>query len=188
MQTDCVIIAFSKMKKIFFLKTAVLLPKTEQLMLLVKIRPCFSYKKPTLNTFCCHFFSGQELGFVEVPQNISAAVGESLLLKCIANSVIKDCQWSWQSLEDGPNGTVTLVKEYPAFGDEVTNDCSVRFSSLLPEQEGYWICGIRGPGVTRFTNSTPAKLVVQRTSKVIIIFASEWTIEVQLYIVMQMKS
>jgi len=106
---------------------------------------------------------GQELGFVEVPQNISAVVGESLLLKCIANSIIKDCQWSWQSLEDGPNGTVTLVKEYPAFGDEVTNDCSVKFSSLLPEQEGYWICGIRGPGVSRFINSPPAKLVIQRT-------------------------
>jgi hypothetical protein len=140
-----------------------------------------------MNTFCCHFFLGQELGFVEVPQNTSVAVGEPLLLKCIANSGVKDCQWSWQSLEDGPNGTVTLVKEYPAFGDEVKNDCSVRFSSLLPEQEGYWICGIRGPGVTSFIHSPPAKLVVQRTSKVTIIFVNEWIIEVQLCIVMQMK-
>ena len=158
-------------------------PKTEQLILFAKIRPCFSYMKPTLNTFCFHFFLGQELGFVEVPQNTSVAVGESLLLKCIANSVIKDCQWSWQSLEDGPNGTVTPVKEYPAFGDEVQNDCSVRFSSLLTEQEGYWICGIRGPGVTTFINSPPAKLLVRRTSKVIIIFVSEWITEIQLYIV-----
>jgi hypothetical protein len=73
------------------------------------------------------------------------------------------------------------VKEYPAFGEEVTNDCSVRFSSLLKEQEGYWICGVRGPGITSFINSPPAKLVVHRTSKVIIIFVSEWIIEVQLY-------
>jgi len=35
----------------FFLKTTVLPPKIEQLILFVKIRPCFSYKKPTLNTF-----------------------------------------------------------------------------------------------------------------------------------------
>ena len=104
-----------------------------------------------------------------------------MLLKCVANSVIKDCQWSWQSLENGPNGTLTLVKEYPAFGDEVTNDCSVRFSSLLLEQEGYWICGIRGPEVNSFINSPPAKLVVQRTSKSIIIFAREMIKEVQLY-------
>jgi len=110
-----------------------------------------------------------------------------LLLKCIANSVIKDCQWSWQSLEDGPNDTVTLVKEYPAFGDEETNDCSVRFSSLLPDQEGYWICGIRGPGVTRFIHSPPAKLVVQRPSKIIVIFVCEWIIEVQLCVVMQIN-
>jgi len=143
-----------------------------------------SPERQTLNTSCCHFFLGQEVGFAEVPQDISAAVGESLLLKCVGNSVIKDCQWSWQPLEDGPNGTVTLVKEYPAFGDEVTNDCSVKFSRLLPEQEGYWICGIRGPRVTSFIHSPPAKLVVQRASKVIIIFVSEWITEVQLYFVM----
>lgn len=154
----------------------------------MEIRSYFSHKKPTLNTLRFHFFLGQELGFVEVPQDISTEVGEPLLLKCIANSVIKDCQWSWQSLEDGPNGTVTLVKEYPAFGDKVKNDCSVKFSSLLPEQEGYWICGIRSPGVTSFINSPPAKLVVQRTSKVIIIFVSEWIIEIQSYIVMQMET
>jgi len=140
-----------------------------------------------LNTFCCHFFLGQELGFAEVTQNISAAVGESLLLKCIANSVIEDCQWSWQSFEDGPNSTATLVQEYAAFGDELTNDCSVRFSSVLAEQEGYWTCGIRGPGVTTFIHSPPAKLIVQRTSKVISIFVSEWKIEVQLYVVTQIN-
>jgi hypothetical protein len=72
---------------------------------------------------------------------------------------VKDCQWSWQSLEDGPNGPVTPVKEYPAFGDEVTDDCSVRFSSLLAQQEGFWICGIRGQGVGSFINSPPAKIV-----------------------------
>jgi hypothetical protein len=159
--------------KDFFLTSIVLLPKTEQLIPFVMTRPLFFFKKPTLNIFCFCFFLGQKLGFAEVPQNISAAVGESLLLKCIANSVIKDCQWSWTSLEDRPNGTVTVVKEYPAFGDEVTNDCSVRFSSLLPQQEGYWICGIRGPGVSSFINSPPAQLVVHHRSKVISIHINE---------------
>ncbi|PNF21120.1 hypothetical protein B7P43_G05075 [Cryptotermes secundus] len=105
---------------------------------------------------------GQNLGFIEVPQNISATVGESLLLKCKANSVVEDCRWSWQSLEGGPNGTVTLVKEYPAFGDD-RNDCSVKFSSLLAQQQGFWICGIRGPGSSSFINSPPAKLVLYNT-------------------------
>jgi len=80
---------------------------------------------------------------------------------------VEDCRWSWQSLEDGPNGPVTLVKEYPAFGDEVTNDCSVRFNSLLLEQQGFWICGIHGPGGDSFINSPPAKLIVHHGSKLI---------------------
>jgi hypothetical protein len=122
-------------------------------------------REPAFVTFFFSFFLGQKLGFIETPQNVSAKVGESLLLKCKANSAVTDCQWSWQSFEDGPNGTMTLVKEYPAFGDEVTNDCSVRFSSLLAQQQGFWICGIRGQGVSSFINSPPAKLVVHYGGK-----------------------
>ncbi|XP_021916649.1 uncharacterized protein LOC110828336 isoform X3 [Zootermopsis nevadensis] len=103
---------------------------------------------------------GQKLGFVEIPQNVSATVGEPLLLQCKGNSTLTDCQWSWLSLEDGPNATATPVKEYPAFGDGTTNDCSVRFTSLLAQQQGFWICGIRGQGLSTFVNSPPAKLVV----------------------------
>lgn len=120
----------------------------------------------------CSLFSGQNLGFIEVPQNISATVGEPLLLKCKANSVVEDCRWSWRSLEGGPNGTVTLVKEYPAFGDELS-DCSVKFSSLLAQQQGFWICGIRGPGGSSFINSPPAKLILYNASKFIMFFPSE---------------
>jgi hypothetical protein len=122
-------------------------------------------REPALVIFPFSFFSGQKLGFIEIPQNVSATAGDSLLLKCKANSAVQDCQWSWQSLEDGPNGTVTLVKEYPAFGDEITNDCSVRFSALLTQQQGFWICGIRDKGAITFINSPPAKLIVDNGGK-----------------------
>jgi hypothetical protein len=122
--------------------------------------------------FYYSFFLGQNLEFIEVPQNVSATVGESVLLKCKASSAVQDCRWSWQSLEHGLNDTVTLVKEYPAFGDEI-NDCSVKFSSLLAQQQGFWTCGIRGPGGSSFINSPPAMLVLYNTSKFTMFLHSE---------------
>ncbi|XP_069694439.1 titin-like [Periplaneta americana] len=112
--------------------------------------------------FLSSFFlaQGQQLGFLESPQNAELVVGEILLLKCVANATVQDCQWSWQSLEDGPNGTVTIVKTYPAFGDE-RKDCSVRFSTLSLEQQGLWSCGMRSAGSADFTVSHPAKVLVR---------------------------
>ncbi|KAJ9584834.1 hypothetical protein L9F63_020821, partial [Diploptera punctata] len=101
-----------------------------------------------------------DIGFLEAPVDNEVIVGKALLLKCRANTTLEECQWSWTSLDDDKNATFTVVKKYPPFGDNVS-DCSVKFSSVLMEQQGFWICGIRSKGDGAFMLATPAKLLIK---------------------------
>jgi hypothetical protein len=51
------------------------------------------------------------------------------------------------------------VKQFPAFGN-YSRDCSVRFRSVLKEQEGLWGCTVIGPPNYTLLAAPPAKLTV----------------------------
>ena len=51
------------------------------------------------------------------------------------------------------------VKQFSAFGNE-SNDCSVKFSSIKPEQVGYWTCAARRNSDEPFQSTEPAKLTI----------------------------
>lgn len=71
---------------------------------------------------------------------------------------MKDCQWTWRGLTAN-NETELTVKTFPAFGND-SRDCSIRLSSVLIEQAGFWTCGARNSEFN-FTTARPTKLTVQ---------------------------
>jgi hypothetical protein len=96
--------------------------------------------------------------FLEQPEDVRVAVGDSALLRCVATTAVNDCQWTWRPLSE-PNKTEVIVKQFPAFGN-YSRDCSVRFRSVLKEQEGLWGCTILGPPNYTLLAAPPAKLTV----------------------------
>lgn len=96
--------------------------------------------------------------FLERPEDVNVAVGDSALLRCIATSAVNDCRWTWRPITE-PNRTEVVVKQFPAFGN-YSRDCSVRFRSVLKEQEGLWGCTVIGPPNYTLLAAPPAKLTV----------------------------
>jgi len=90
---------------------------------------------------------------VQLSQDIQIAIGEPVLLRCVTNTAVDLCQWSWQPL-NGSNETAVVVRQFPAFGEDA-RDCSMRFKSVLAEQEGTWICAVRLYTHSAFTTASP---------------------------------
>ncbi|PSN41330.1 hypothetical protein C0J52_20908 [Blattella germanica] len=97
------------------------------------------------------------VAFVQLSQDIQVSIGEPILLRCVTNTGVELCQWSWQPL-NRTNETAVVVKQFPAFGEE-GRDCSVRFKSVLEEQEGIWICSIRLYAHSPFITASPPATV-----------------------------
>ena len=90
---------------------------------------------------------------MQLSQDIQVSIGEPILLRCVTNTAVELCQWSWQHL-NRTNDTVVVVKQFPAFGED-GRDCSVRFKSVLEEQEGVWICSVRLYTHSSFVTASP---------------------------------
>jgi hypothetical protein len=101
------------------------------------------------------FFSVE---FSEVTKDTVLEVGQQLLLTCKTAQEVKDCQWTWRGLTANDETELT-VKTFSALGNE-SRDCSVRLSSVLIEQAGFWTCGARNSGLN-FTKARPTRLSVQ---------------------------
>lgn len=68
------------------------------------------------------------------------ASGESVLLRCLVNKPVVQCEWSWRS--SNSSHEPLLVKKFNPNKD-ADHDCSVRFKNVLYEEEGLWTCGVR---------------------------------------------
>lgn len=104
------------------------------------------------------FWFSVRVKFLERPEDVNVAVGDSALLRCVATSAVNDCRWTWRPITE-PNRTEVVVKQFPAFGN-YSRDCSVRFRSVLKEQEGLWGCTVIGPPNYTLLAAPPAKLTV----------------------------
>jgi hypothetical protein len=102
-------------------------------------------------------FSTLSVEFSEVMNDTVLEVGQQLLLTCKTAEQVKQCQWTWRGLTANTETELT-VKTFPAFGNE-SRDCSIRLSSVLIEQEGFWTCGARNSEFN-FTTARPTKLSV----------------------------
>lgn len=68
------------------------------------------------------------------------ASGESVLLRCLVNKPVVQCEWSWKASNSSQEPL--LVKKFNPNKD-ADHDCSVRFKNILYEEEGLWTCGVR---------------------------------------------
>jgi len=100
--------------------------------------------------------------FSEVTKDTVLEVGQELLLTCKTAKQVQQCQWTWRGLTANTQTELT-VKTFPAFGNE-SQDCSIRLSSVLIEQEGFWTCGARN-FESNFTTARPTKLSVRYPHK-----------------------
>lgn len=101
--------------------------------------------------------------FLERPEDVRVALGDSTLLRCIATTAVNECHWMWRPLSE-PNRTEVVVKQFSAFGN-YSRDCSVRFRNVLKEQEGLWGCTVVGPPNYTLLAAPPAKLTVYEPGK-----------------------
>lgn len=78
--------------------------------------------------------------FVQLSRGIQVASGESVLLRCLVNKPVVQCEWSWKASNSSQEPL--LVKKFNPNKD-ADHDCSVRFKNILYEEEGLWTCGVR---------------------------------------------
>ncbi|XP_066997188.2 uncharacterized protein [Anabrus simplex] len=83
-----------------------------------------------------------KIRFLQTPEDTRVALGEPVILRCVAASPVTDCIWTWQPL-DHPETQELLVKQFASFGN-FSRDCSVHFKSVQIAQEGLWGCTVRG--------------------------------------------
>ncbi|KAF4530532.1 hypothetical protein B566_EDAN016031 [Ephemera danica] len=106
--------------------------------------------------------------FVQLSQDLQVAAGETVLLRCVTAAHVHRCRWLWRPF-DSPNAAQqpdpVEVKNFAAFGED-SRDCSVRFSSVLPEQAGEWTCGVKPDSEGAFQDAPPARLTLLPAVKI----------------------
>ncbi|XP_058806351.1 uncharacterized protein LOC131672866 isoform X2 [Phymastichus coffea] len=81
-----------------------------------------------------------EVEFVQLSRGIQTSAGETLLLRCLANKPVFECQWTWRPSNASANAT--LLRRF-APGRAAEHDCSARFRNVLRGEQGLWTCGVR---------------------------------------------
>ena len=106
------------------------------LYIYIRKRGCkiFRKKKKNGRWFCF------TVEFVQLSRGIQVASGESVLLRCLVNKPVVQCEWSWKASNSSQEPL--LVKKFNPNKD-ADHDCSVRFKNILYEEEGLWTCGVR---------------------------------------------
>ncbi|XP_017753724.1 PREDICTED: uncharacterized protein LOC108546249 [Eufriesea mexicana] len=101
--------------------------------------------------------------FVQLSRGIQVASGESVLLRCLVNKPVVQCEWSWRS--SNSSHEPLLVKKFNPNKD-ADHDCSVRFKNVLYEEEGLWTCGVRLSPDGILHEAPPATVSLLPTAKV----------------------
>ncbi|KAK9304837.1 hypothetical protein QLX08_003908 [Tetragonisca angustula] len=104
-----------------------------------------------------------EVEFVQLSRGIQVASGESVLLRCLVNKPVVQCEWSWRASNSSQEPL--LVKKFNPNKD-ADHDCSVRFKNVLYEEEGLWTCGVRLSPDGILHEAPPATVSLLPTAKV----------------------
>ncbi|XP_076244808.1 uncharacterized protein LOC143185572 isoform X2 [Calliopsis andreniformis] len=104
-----------------------------------------------------------EVEFVQLSRGIQVAPGESVLLRCLVNKPVVQCEWSWRATNSSQEPL--LVKKFDPNKD-AEHDCSVRFKNILYEEEGLWTCGVRLSPEGILHEAPPATVTLLPTAKV----------------------
>lgn len=104
-----------------------------------------------------------EVEFVQLSRGIQVASGESVLLRCLVNKPVVQCEWSWKASNSSQEPL--LVKKFNPNKD-ADHDCSVRFKNILYEEEGLWTCGVRLSPDGILHEAPPATVSLLPTAKV----------------------
>lgn len=101
--------------------------------------------------------------FVQLSRGIQVAPGESVLLRCLVNKPVVQCEWSWRATNSSQEPL--MVKKFNPNKD-ADHDCSVRFKNILYEEEGLWTCGVRLSPEGILHEAPPATVSLLPTAKV----------------------
>ncbi|XP_076751788.1 uncharacterized protein LOC143423960 [Xylocopa sonorina] len=104
-----------------------------------------------------------EVEFVQLSRGVQVASGESVLLRCLVNKPVVQCEWSWRSSNSSQEPL--LIKKFNPNKDS-DHDCSVRFKNILYEEEGLWTCGVRLSPDGILHQAPPATVSLLPTAKV----------------------
>jgi hypothetical protein len=113
------------------------------------------YMQVTLKKFIA--FSAVE--FSELPYDTEVTAGKPLVLTCRTAQPVEECQWTWKSTSSASKATEVVMKQFPSFGND-SRDCSIRFDSVVSEQEGVWTCAARFEWQNYFTAAHPVQLSI----------------------------
>jgi hypothetical protein len=96
--------------------------------------------------------------FSDLAYDTEVSVGKPLVLTCKTVKPVEECQWTWKSASTN-KATGGVMRQFPSFGNE-SRDCSIRFDSVVSEQEGIWTCAARFKWQNYFTVAHPVQLSI----------------------------
>nr|CAD7400627.1 unnamed protein product [Timema cristinae] len=104
-----------------------------------------------------------EIKFIENSQDIHIAAGGHIKLHCTTSAYVDMCRWTWEPIHPSSiNVTPTIKQEFPATGKDGRN-CSYRLEKVETEDEGIWVCSVRGQGMEEFVQAPPTKLLLVKS-------------------------
>nr|CAD7446653.1 unnamed protein product [Timema bartmani] len=108
-------------------------------------------------------FQPVEIKFIENSQDIHIAAGGHIKLHCTTSSYVDMCRWTWEPIHPSSiNVAPTIKQEFPATGKDGRN-CSYRLEKVETEDEGIWVCSVRGQGMEEFVQAPPTKLLLVKS-------------------------
>lgn len=100
--------------------------------------------------------------FVQLSKTVQIPERESMLLRCVANKPVVECEWSWKPGKSSDETTV--IKKFPP-NKETDHDCSARFKNVLQKDEGLWTCGVRLTAKGQLHEAPPVTVTLLPSSK-----------------------
>jgi hypothetical protein len=108
---------------------------------------------------CTNFIIVSAVEFSDLTHDVEASVGTPLTLTCRTMKPVEECQWTWKSTSSSNKATEVVMKQFRSFGND-SRDCSIRFDSVVSEQEGIWTCAARFEWQNYFTSAHPVQLSI----------------------------
>ncbi|XP_039298980.1 obscurin [Nilaparvata lugens] len=116
--------------------------------------------------------SNQDMKANVLTTTIAVVEGKSSTLRCeIASTDVEECRWRWHSY-GGVDQPTIVVRSFPAYGSH-NMMCNIVFTSVMYEQQGVWICGVRFRGEQEFKESTPSTVSVDMPGKLRVVDVSQ---------------
>ncbi|XP_075219766.1 uncharacterized protein LOC142323645 isoform X2 [Lycorma delicatula] len=109
--------------------------------------------------------------FTVLTRAVVVAEGMETTLRCQTEADVAECRWRWHQLGEA-NEPSLVVREFQPYGPS-NQDCSIQFTSMLMEQQGVWVCGVRLRDDTEFKEALPTSVSLKPAGRVRIIEVSQ---------------